>query len=67
MLFRSEDDEAPAATAPRPAPVVQLSPAAAARMERLQALARPRPGAKPDARLDDDLFEAPRRAAGGLR
>ena len=61
-----EDDEAPAPTS-RPAPVVQLSPAAAARMERLQALARPRPAAKPDARLDDDLFEAPRRAAGGLR
>jgi hypothetical protein len=61
-----EDDETPA-TAPRPAPVVQLSPAAAARMERLQALARPRPVAKLEARLDDDLFEAPRRAAGGQR
>jgi hypothetical protein len=61
-----EDDEAPAPT-PRAAPIVQLSPAAAARMERLQALARPRPAAKPDTRLDDDLFEAPRRAAGGLR
>ena len=60
-----EDDEAPAA---RPAPAVRLSPEAAARMERLQALARPRPGAaKLSLRADDDLFEAPRRAAGGLR
>jgi Domain of unknown function (DUF6468) len=62
-----EDDDAPAPPTQRPAPVPQLSPAAAARMERLQALARPRPAAKPDARLDDDLFEAPRRAVGGLR
>jgi hypothetical protein len=61
-----EDDEAPAPTQ-RSAPAPQLSAAAAARMERLQALARPRTAAKPDARLDDDLFEAPRRAAGGLR
>jgi hypothetical protein len=60
-----EDDEAPA---PRPAPAVRLSPEAAARMERLQALARPRPqAAKLGLRADDDLFEAPRRAAGGLR
>jgi hypothetical protein len=62
-----EDDEAPAAR-PAPEAITRLSPAAAARMERLQALARPRPApAKPDARADDDLFEAPRRAAGGLR
>jgi hypothetical protein len=60
-----EDDESPA---PRPAPAVRLSPEAAARMERLQALARPRPqAAKLGLRADDDLFEAPRRAAGGLR
>jgi hypothetical protein len=60
-----EDDEAPAA---RPSPAVRLSPEAAARMERLQALARPRPGAaKLSLRADDDLFEAPRRVAGGLR
>ena len=57
-----EDDEAPTL---RAAPVTRLPPAAAARMERLQALARPRPApAKP---ADEDLFEAPRRAAGGLR
>jgi hypothetical protein len=37
-------------------------------MERLQALARPRTAAsKPDVRGDDELFEAPRRAVGGLR
>jgi len=61
-----EDEEAP--PAPRAQPVVQLSPAAAARMERLQALARPRPAAaKLGVRADDELFEAPRRAAGGLR
>ncbi len=61
-----EADEAPAPRAA--APVVQLSPAAAARLERLQALARPRPApARPIASLDEELFEAPRRAAGGLR
>jgi hypothetical protein len=60
-----EDDERPAA---RAAAVAQLSPAAAARMERLQALARPRPTpAKLNTGPDDELFEAPRRAAGGLR
>jgi hypothetical protein len=38
-------------------------------MERLQALARPRPTpAQPAGRADDDLFDAPpRRAAGGFR
>jgi hypothetical protein len=60
-----EDEEAPA---PRAEPITRLSPAAAARMERLQALARPRPApSKLGARADDELFEAPRRAAGGLR
>ena len=62
-----EDDEAPRLPRAAAATAARLSPAAAARMERLQALARPRPAAKPDARLDDDLFEAPRRAAGGQR
>jgi hypothetical protein len=58
-----EDDEAPA---PRAQPITRLSPAAAARMERLQALARPRTApSKLGARADDELFEAPRRAAGG--
>lgn len=44
---------------PRPAPPVNE------RLERLRAMARPRPGPTP--RADDDLFEAPepRRAAGG--
>lgn len=60
-----EDDERPA---PRAAAIPQLSPAAAARMERLQALARPRPApSKLNTGPDDELFEAPRRAAGGLR
>ena len=61
-----EDEASPP---PRAAePISRLSPAAAARMERLQALARPRPGpSKLGARADDELFDAPRRAAGGLR
>ena len=61
-----EDDAPPAPIAPpRPALV-----AANDRLERLRALARPRPeAAKPRPRLDDDLFEMgePRRAAGGAR
>jgi hypothetical protein len=61
-----EDDVPPAAIAPtRPALV-----AANDRLERLRALAQPRPqAAKPRPRLDDDLFEMPepRRAAGGAR
>ena len=61
-----EDEEEAA-----PPPVAARIPAdAAARIARLQALARPRPApAAPEPRLtDDDLFEtAPRRAAGGLR
>jgi hypothetical protein len=63
-----EDDETPAARATSAA-IARLSPEAAARMERLQALARPRPAAaQPAGRADDDLFEAPpRRAAGGFR
>jgi hypothetical protein len=63
-----EDDETPAARATSAA-IARLSPEAAARMERLQALARPRPSpAQPAGRADDDLFDAPpRRAAGGLR
>jgi hypothetical protein len=63
-----EDDEAPAPRAASPA-LARLSPEAAARMERLQALARPRTApAKLNNRADEDLFEAPpRRAAGGLR
>jgi Domain of unknown function (DUF6468) len=62
-----EDEEAPTLRSVSEA-ITRLPPAAAARMERLQALARPRPAAaKPDARADEDLFEAPRRAAGGFR
>jgi hypothetical protein len=60
-----EDDEPPSPRAP--APAVQLSPAAAARLERLQALARPRPAPARPMQSDDELFETPRRAAGGLR
>jgi Domain of unknown function (DUF6468) len=59
------EDDAPATITPRPALV-----AANDRLERLRALARPRPeAAKPRPRLDDDLFELgePRRAAGGAR
>ncbi len=67
------EDEAEAE--PAPAPVAARIPAdAAARIARLQALARPRPAAAAPlapalARAaDDDLFDAPpRRAAGGLR
>jgi hypothetical protein len=62
-----EDEETPLERA-APASIARLSPAAAARMERLQALARPRPApAKPVGRADDDLFEAPGRAVGGYR
>ena len=53
-----------------PAPPAARLPAdAAARIARLQALARPRPAATPAPRAAaDDLFEAPpRRAAGGAR
>jgi hypothetical protein len=59
-----EDEEPPA-----PPPAARISPDAAARIARLQALARPRPAAAPqDRSADDDLFEdAPRRAAAGLR
>ena len=64
-----EDEEEIAAPPPIAA---RISPDAAARIARLQALARPRPvpaAAAPAPRLtDDDLFEAPpRRVAGGLR
>lgn len=72
-----EDEAEPA---PEPSRETTLAPAhripadAAARIARLQALARPRPAAPggftaPAPRVaDDDLFEAaPRRAAGGLR
>ena len=63
------EDEEEAAPAPAAAP--RISAEAAARIARLQALARPRPAAAtaPIARAtDDDLFEAPpRRAAGALR
>lgn len=59
-----EDEETPAERATSAA-IARLSPAAAARMERLQALARPRPApANPVGRADEDLFEAPRRAGG---
>jgi hypothetical protein len=71
-LILEDEDAAEAAPAPAAA---RISPDAAARIARLQALARPRPGsvttpiAPPPSRVaDDDLFEAPpRRAAGGLR
>jgi hypothetical protein len=63
-----EDDEQPVRR-PTSTPSVRLSPEAAARMERLQALARPRPSpAKPNSSADEDLFEGPpRRLAGGFR
>jgi hypothetical protein len=63
-----EDDEIPAARATSAA-IARLSPEAAARMERLQALARPKPvSVRPIGRADEDLFDAPpRRAAGGSR
>jgi hypothetical protein len=62
-----EDEETPAERATSAA-IARLSPAAAARMERLQALARPRPApANPAGRADEDLFEAPRRAGGHSR
>jgi hypothetical protein len=60
-----EDEEEPA---PVPA-ATRLSPDAAARIARLQALARPKPAgaaAAPSARTDDDLFEAPLRRVGGF-
>ena len=71
-LILEDEDEAEAAPAPAAA---RISPDAAARIARLQALARPRPGSvatpvapPPSRAADDDLFEAPpRRAAGGLR
>jgi hypothetical protein len=60
-----EDEVEPA---PR-APVTRIPADAAARIARLQALARPRQGAAPPSRVaDDDLFDAPpRRAVGGGR
>ena len=67
-LILEDEEDAP----PAPAPATsRISPDAAARIARLQALARPRStaAAAPAPRVtDDDLFEAPpRRAAGGLR
>jgi hypothetical protein len=60
-----EDDEAPAAPAPR------IAPEAIARIERLRAFGRPAQPARPALlrAADDDLFDAPepRRTAGGLR
>ena len=65
LILEDEDTPAERATS---AAIARLSPAAAARMERLQALARPRPApANAVGRADEDLFEAPRRAAGGYR
>lgn len=65
LILEDEEEET------APPPIAARIPAdAAARIARLQALARPRPApAAPETRLtDDDLFEtAPRRAAGGLR
>jgi Domain of unknown function (DUF6468) len=71
LILEDEEEAAPARTA-SPAPSAARIPAdAAARIARLQALARPRPAtaAAPISRVaDDDLFEAPpHRAAGGLR
>jgi uncharacterized protein DUF6468 len=69
LILEDEEAAAPARTLPT-SPSARLPADAAARIARLQALARPRPGAAaPVARLaDDDLFEAPpRRTAGGLR
>jgi hypothetical protein len=67
LILEDEIEEAPPARAPR------IAPEAAARIERLRALARPPVAAatasRPATRADDELFDAPplRRAAGGLR
>jgi hypothetical protein len=70
LILEDEEDVAPAAPAPR------IAPEAAARLERLRALARsssaaPVQPAKPVLlrAVEDELFDAPapRRAAGGLR
>lgn len=70
LILEDEEEVAPAPAAPAP----RIPAEAAARIARLQALARPRAGTvatpvAPAPRFtDDDLFEAPlRRAAGGLR
>jgi hypothetical protein len=66
LILEDEEEAAPA-----PPAAARISADAAARIARLQALARPRPApaAAPVARaLDDDLFDAPSpRAVGGLR
>ncbi|HVN01707.1 MAG TPA: DUF6468 domain-containing protein [Caulobacteraceae bacterium] len=71
------EDEAAASAPPTPAelrpgaPASRLTPDAQARIERLRALAAPKPAlraaAAPRRAADDELFEAPRRAAGGYR
>jgi hypothetical protein len=64
------EDEEEAAPEPVLAPAARIPADAAARIARLQALARPRSSAPaaPARLADDDLFDAaPRRAAGGLR
>jgi hypothetical protein len=67
-----EDDDEPRAPAPALADSLghRIAPAAVARIERLQALARtPAALAKPRGPVDDELFDtpAPRAAAGGAR
>ena len=59
-----EDDDAPPA-----APPPRIAPEAIARIERLRAFGRPAQGAKPAPlrSADDELFDAPRLAAGGMR
>ncbi|HEY1427648.1 MAG TPA: DUF6468 domain-containing protein [Caulobacteraceae bacterium] len=65
LILEDEEDEATASPA-----AAQIPPDAAARIARLQALARPRPAvsalAAPGPRADDDLFDAAPRRVGGL-
>jgi hypothetical protein len=66
LILEDEEEATPPLSL---APTARIPADAAARIARLQALARPRPATAAPARLaDDDLFDAvPRRAAGGLR
>jgi hypothetical protein len=63
------EDEAPVQPARQAAqPASRLTPDAQARIERLRALTQPKPAHAAARRpVDDELFEAPRRAAGGYR
>jgi hypothetical protein len=68
------EDETPTPSQPARAsePVSRLTPEAQARLERLRALTAPKPAAPraappPRRTADDELFDAPRRVAGGYR